>query len=129
RLDDRLAGPHAVAFGDELGEGGIAAGDLLGERVIGRDGEERGAKKRVLACREDLELVVPPDQRKEDPRTLRLADPVLLHEADALGPAVEALQRLEQVLGEMGDAQEPWREQPLLDQSAGAPAAPVDDLL
>ena len=38
-----------------------------------------------------------------------LADPILLHHADLLGPLIERLQPVEQVLGEIGDLQEPLR--------------------
>ena len=63
------------------------------------------------------------------PRAFRAADPFLLHQPDALGPAVERLQRVEQLVAERGDAQKPLRQQPLFDRGAGAPAVPVDDLL
>ena len=93
-------------------------GGGLGERMIGRNGQKRGAEQRVLARREDLELLVPPDQRKENPRPFGAADPVLLHEADALGPAVEPIECLKQILGEIGDLQEPLRELAAFDRGA-----------
>ncbi len=62
-------------------------------------------------------------------QALGLADPVALHHAHLLGPALERIERLEQVLGEVGDFQEPLRQLALLDHRAGAPAAAVDHLL
>ena len=67
--------------------------------------------------------------REEDARAFRAADPVLLHQPHPLGPAVEAVERVEQLVGKGGDAQEPLRQQALLDERARAPAAPVDHLL
>src|SRR5690606_22530160 len=57
------------------------------------------------------------------------ADPVLLHDAHAFGPAVELFQVVEQFLGVVGDLDEPLRNLASLHQGAGTPAAAVDDLL
>ena len=56
-LEHRLARPHAVAFGDEGGEAGIAARQFLGERMVGREGAEGGAEQRIGPGGEDLEPV------------------------------------------------------------------------
>ncbi len=97
--------------------------------MIGRDRAEGGAEEGVGPRREDLEPVLPAVEREEDARALGAADPLLLHDAHALGPALERRQAGEQVVGKTRDAQEPLRQEPLLDERARAPAAPVDHLL
>ncbi len=129
RLDDGFAGAEPVAFGDELGEPRVVRGEALCQRMVRRQRQERGAVERVGAGREHLDRRVLPGNPEQHAGALGAADPVLLHQPDALGPAVERLQRSEQLLAERGDAQVPLRQQPLLDQRAGAPAASVDDLL
>ena len=62
-------------------------------------------------------------------RALGAADPVLLHQFDALGPARQLVQPGQQFRREIGDLQEPLREEFLFDQGAGEPAAAVDHLL
>src|SRR3954470_2405445 len=59
-LDDRLAGGHTVAFGDEPGETRVVLGEAQRQRVVWRECQERGAKKRVLPGREDLDSLVLP---------------------------------------------------------------------
>src|SRR5262249_39556151 len=54
---------------------------------------------------------------------------VLLHQAHLVGPTVERLERVQELVGVLGDAQEPLGELALLDRGAGAPAAAVDHLL
>jgi len=68
-------------------------------------------------------------QRPADQESLGAADPVLLHGADLFRPFGQPVERIEQVLGEIGDLEEPLRQFALLDRRARAPAAPVDDLL
>ncbi len=63
--------------------------------------------------------------RKGDLGPLRSADPVGLHGADTLGPAVELIQVLEQCLGVVGDAQKPLIQLPLLHQGPGTPGSAV----
>ena len=63
-------------------------------------------------------------------QALGTADPVALHQPHLVGPAM--LQRVEageQLLGGVGNAEEPLRQLAALDQRARAPAAPVDHLL
>ena len=66
---------------------------------------------------------------KRTSRPSRAADPVLLHQPDFFRPAVELVERGEQVLRIVADLEEPLRQLALLDRRAGAPAAAVDDLL
>ena len=68
--------------------------------------------------------------REGEAHAFALADPVLLHRLDALGPARQAgLHALEQLVGVLRDLQVVARDLALLDQRAGAPAAALDDLL
>ena len=62
-------------------------------------------------------------------QALGAADPVLLHQPDFFRPAVERVERVEQILGKRRDLEKPLRQLALLDQRAGAPAAAVDHLL
>ncbi len=97
--------------------------------MVGRDRAERCAEERVGPRGEHFEPVAAPLEREEHARALGAADPVLLHEPHALGPALERLKAVEQIVGKARDAQEPLRQKPLLDERARAPAAPVDHLL
>ena len=127
-----LAGPHAVAFGDEGSQGGIIGGAFLGQGMVGRQGAEGGAEDRVVAGGEDLETVAAQARRvgQVEPHTQALGapDPVLLHEPHPVGPALQALEAVEQVVRIGGNAQHPLGQAALLDHRARAPAAPVDDL-
>ena len=101
-----------------------------GKRMLRRNRQEGHAVQRVRAGGVDLDRVgaVRP-VRKRQPGAFGAADPVGLHEADALRPAVQRLQRVEQFLRIFGDAEEPLAELLLLDRRAGAPALAVDYLL
>ena len=57
-----------------------------------------------------------------------LADPVLLHEEDVLGPLAEHLVAGEKLLGVVRDLEEPLLHLLLDDRGVAAPAAPADDL-
>ena len=128
-LQHGLAGAHAVALGDELIELRVFGAELERQRVVRRERHEGGAIERVRAGREDLELLRAPLQTKEHARALGAADPVLLHQPHALGPAVERLDALQEIVGISGDAQAPLGQQPFLHKRARAPAAAVDHLL
>src|SRR5262249_57115320 len=86
RFERHLARAHAVALGDELGERGIAAGQLLRQRVIGRERAEGGAIERVGARREDLEPLAAALDVEKDARALRPPHPILLHDPHPLRP-------------------------------------------
>ena len=62
-------------------------------------------------------------------RPSRAADPVRLHQAHLLRPAVELSKRVEQVFRVVGDLENPFRLLALLDERAGTPAPAVDHLL
>ncbi len=110
-----------------------------GERMIGRDRHEFRAEQRVRAGRIDfkfarsrLALQRAKTRRIDDEpdhQPFRAADPVALHEAHLLRPAVERVEALEEILGIVGDPQEPLGELALFDRGARAPAAAIDHLL
>lgn len=102
--------------------------------MVGGNGQEGGAEQRVGACgvnrdvREAFRCRVSnslPAQRQ----AFGTADPVLLHQAHFFRPLIQRVQLVQQVLAEIGDAEEPLRQLALFDQRTGAPAAAVDDLL
>jgi hypothetical protein len=64
-----------------------------------------------------------------DFRALRFADPVGLHGADLVGPAVERVQGFEQVIAIFRDAEEPLLQLALFNDRARAPAATIHHLL
>ena len=122
-LDDLLRGAVALALGDEFGERRVLRGRRSGERMVGRDRHEPGAEQGVVARGEDLELALGVRRRlgiEREPhqQPFRAADPVALHDAHLLGPAVEAVERLQQVVGIFGDGEIPLRHLALLDQRA-----------
>ena len=133
-VDQLLRGAVAFAFRDEFGERRILGRCGDGERMIGRERQELRAEQRVVARGEDVDLVFPQRggrgiEREAQVQPLRTADPVALHDAHLLGPEIQAVERLQQILGKFGDAEVPLRHLPLLDQCARAPAATVDHLL
>ncbi len=133
-LDRLLRGADAPALGDERGELRIFRGRGLRERVIGRERHEARAEQRVGPRRVDLEIRLAARrgariEREAHHEALRAPDPVALHDADLLGPSVERIETVVQVLGVVGDLEEPLGELALLDERARAPAAAVDHLL
>src|SRR3546814_7979328 len=81
------------------------------------------AEDRVGAGREDLEIRCAAyrlAQLEAELEALALADPVLLHQTDLVGPLVELVEAVEQLLGEVGDLPEPLVELSPLDRRAGA---------
>ena len=67
--------------------------------------------------------------RERDPRSLRPPDPVPLHRQNLLGPFGQAIGGLEQLVGVLGDAEEPLVELTNGDRRPAAPAAAVHHLL
>ncbi len=131
-LDLGGAGAAGLALGDEGRGVGVAGGGSLGNRVVGRDREEARTENRVRPRREDLDLVDPVDRLRESkgkPQAAALADPVLLHQPHLLRPLIEPLEPVEQIVGEIGDLEEPLRKLAALDHRARAPAATLDHLL
>ena len=99
------------AFGDEGGSVGIVLTNRHRHWMVGRNGQERGPVEGIRPCGEDIDAVccVRPGrgQVEAHPRTFRPADPVLLHQAHAVGPAIQPLDCAEKFIGVFGDLQEP----------------------
>ncbi len=113
---------------DEGGKLRIALGGLLGQRVLGGDGDVGDAHQGVRAGGVDGQGLAALDLEVQL-HAHRAPDPVGLHGAHLFRPAVEGVEVVEQLLGVVGDAERPLRDLAALDQRAGAPAASVDDLL
>ncbi len=132
RLDRGLGRAAGTAFRDEGGDRRILRRQRRRDRVLGGDGEETHAEQRVRARGEDDDGILARDRGFEAETYLRAiaaADPVGLHQAHAVRPAVHRGQRVEQFGGVFRDAQAPLPEATLFHHGAGAPAAPVDHLL
>ena len=109
-----------------------AAQVRVDERVLGREQHEGSAVDRVDAGGEDLEPAAVADgidEREHGLHAGRPPDPVLLHRQHLLRPVGEALRRLEQLVGVLGDAQEPLLEVARRHLRAATPAGAVDHLL
>ncbi len=147
RMHDELAGGHALffhgghvglghgtglAFGDEGGEGRIAFRRTGGERMFGGHGDIGRAHQRIGTCRIHLELAGNADAGfvvvEHDVGAKALADPVALHGAHLLRPALELVEVVQQFFGVLGDAEVVHRDFALLDDGAGTPPAAVDHL-
>ena len=102
--------------------------------MVGRHAHEPGAKDRVGPGGIDLQIAPLRQARvghggESERQPLRPADPVALHGAHLLGPVGQMVEARQQVVGHVGDAEEPLRQFPPLHLRAGAPAAAVDHLL
>ena len=132
-VDGCLRSTHLVALLDELRELGIFRSGGRGQRMIGRQRHELGAEQSVRPRGENLQLgfFIGRGGRIEHEaqrQAFRAADPVLLHQADFFRPALEGVERVEQIFRIVADLEEPLGELALLDRSARAPAAAVDHL-
>ena len=131
RFDRFLAGARAPALLDEGGEFAVCLGQLEGERVIGGERAERGAKEGVGPGGVDGQRAViigHAGERKTHQRAVRFADPVALHDAHLLGPALEPLETLQQGFSKIRDPEKPLGQFALLDRGAGTPALAVNYL-
>ena len=124
----RLAGTQAVAVGDEGGQRRVLGGQLEGQRMIGGDGTKGRAVQGVRPRGVNVQAIGAARQREGDAQPFGTADPVFLHQAHPVGPALQLGQSGQQVLGEGGDLEEPLVQQALFHQGAGSPAAAIDDL-
>ena len=135
-----LDGRDMLGVLDDLGDGLLvlrALDELVQAGVLGSQDKEGDTKERVGSRGEDGDLtLVTLDglailvaQGKVDLGALGATDPVGLHLLDALGPAGELLQIVEQLLRVLGDLEVPLLKVALLGLGAAAPALALGDLL
>ena len=106
----------------------LRCGQLLDQRMLRRQGEERGAEDRVRSGAEYLDLVLAADQLEVDLRSHRLADPIALHFQRGLRP-VQVVQTVEQALSVIGDLQHPLPQRPTLARKTADFGAPFHHFL
>src|ERR1700761_7691803 len=133
-VDDLLRGADAFDLGDELGEFWILRSGGLRQRMVSRDRHEFSAEQRVRARREDSQFILAGGrglrvQRETNQQAFGAADPVALHQPHLVGPAVQPVQRFQELLRVLRDLEDPLVHFLLLDGRARAPAAAVDHLL
>ena len=121
--------PALRGLGAEFGDLGVTRRGGLGQRVGGRHCQIGHPVQGVRAGGVDRQGVAALGQREVDFQAFRAPDPVLLHGAYRIRPAMQLFQVGEQFVGVVGDLQEPLRNLALLDQRAGAPAAAIHHLL
>ena len=118
-------------IGELLGEGldlGLLrrpGQQLLQQRMIRGDGHKGDAEDGVGAGGVDRAIVARLRHLEVHLRALRLANPVRLHLADLLRPALEQVQILEQTVGVGRNAEEPLLEVLLLHRAAAADAVTI----
>ncbi|MNQ61793.1 hypothetical protein D3C85_761140 [compost metagenome] len=131
--DVRLGHAAALALVDEGLQFGVALRGDGRQRVFGGHGHVGGAHQGVRAGGEHLQHALAADAGgvvgEAHFHAARLADPVALHGLDLLGPAIQIVEGLQQLIRIGGDLEVVHRDLALLDQRAGAPAAAVDHLL
>jgi len=132
-----LGGAAGLAFGDERGDLRVACRRVQRQRVLGCHGAEGHAHDGVGAGREDkhapvgqrLTVGALDGVREGEAHAFALADPVLLHQLHALGPARQVVLHLvEQLVGVGRDVQVVAGNLALFDRRATAPATAVDHL-
>ena len=128
-----LDGRNVLGVLNDLGDGRLvlrALDELVQTGVLGSQDKEGDAKKGIGTRGEDGDLAlialdglaIGIAQGKVDLGTLGAADPIGLHLLDALGPAGELLQVVEQLLGVLGDLVVPLLKVALLGLGAATPA-------
>ena len=143
RVDDAQAGVKAQLFlGFDIGRcsaAGLTFGDkrrqcrvgfraLASQRMISGDRSETGTEQRIGPGGEHVETAAAL-YRKGEAQPSGAADPVFLHQFDLVRPLIERLEPVDQIVGEIGDLQEPLVQLAAFDQRARSPAAAVDHLL
>ena len=132
-LDLGRGGAGLAAFGDEALQARIRFGQFGDQRMLGRQRREGSAIERVGPRGEDFQLAAictrQVGELPEDARAAALADPVGLHQAHLLRPALERIEAAQQFIGKLGDPEVPLGEHAPLDRRAGAPALALDHLL
>ena len=137
-----LHGAHLGGLLHHLAHAGLVLGaghEVHEALVLGGQQEERAAEQRVGTRGEHGDEVVlgrlggrfavGPAQRERDLGALGAADPVRLHLLDALRPAVQLVQVVQELLGVVGDLEVPLREVALLHRAVAAPALAFGNLL
>ena len=76
---------------------------------------EAGTEQRVRPGSEDLQAIIAAPQAEAQPCALGAANPVGLHGPDGIGPALQLVERIEQGIGKIGNAEHPLRQQAPLD--------------
>ncbi len=125
---------HAMAFVDEFLQRLVLLRQFCCQRMIGRDGEKRHAEDGVRPGGEHLQLLEAFRQclafdSEAHQQAFGFADPVALHQPHLVRPAIERVERRQQVVGIFGDLQKPLAQLALLDQGTRPPAAPIYHLL
>ncbi len=133
-VDLGLRGAAMPALRDEGRELRIFRRRGRRQRMIRRQRQKLRAEQRVRPRGENLQLALAARrrlavEREAHQQAFRAPDPVLLHQPHFFRPALEPVERVEQILREIRDLEEPLRQLALLDQRARAPAAALDDLL
>jgi hypothetical protein len=128
----RLGHRCLTAVGDKSRQCIVTRGQRETDRVLRRQAQVGDTEQRVRPRGVNLDRRLSGDrliQGKGQFHTAALADPVALHGAHLLRPAIQLFQILQQFVGIGGDLQEPLGNLPPLHRSAGAPPPPIDDLL
>ena len=128
-VDRRREVPSGAHCSMKAASCGFFAAAALRQRMIGRDRHELGAEQRVRPRGEDLDSLSQLGARrrssmKRTQQAFRAADPVLLHQAHLVRPAVERVERGQQVFGVVADLEEPLVEIALLDRRAARQPRP-----
>ena len=133
RLDLGFRGAALAAFLNERGDARIGRRQLLGQRMVGRKSDEAGAEQGVRPRGVDGDAVMAlrrlAGEREGQAQALGSPDPVLLHQPHLVGPTIQGLQPVQQLVGVVGDAHRPLHQLSPFDHRVRAPAAAVDHLL
>jgi hypothetical protein len=132
-----LVGGQALDVAElgDLGAVGLEGGallvgdDLVGQRGVHGDHEERGAEERVGAGGEDGDRLLAALDLEHHVGALGPADPVALHGQQPLGPVLELVHVVQQALRVVSDLEVPLRQLAPDDLGAAALAPAGHDLL
>ena len=128
-LDFRLPGDLGA---ERLDDGALirVGNEPVHQRVLGGEDRVGHPEGRVRPGREHPDRDArPPDDGQDKFRALRLPDPVALHREDPLGPAREAIAPGQELLGVLGDLEEPALDVLRDDLGLAPPAVPRLHLL
>ena len=120
-----------LAFGDEGRDLRIARGDGGRQRMFRRDRQEGHAEQRIRPGGVNRDIGNPGfrlHQIEGEPRALTAADPVGLHQPHPFRPAIQIIQRGQQIRRELGDPHGPLVQLFLFHRRAGPPALAVNHL-